>query len=166
MHRVTVIEGTLAKGFGCVGGYISASQSICDAVRSFAPGFIFTTALPPPIAAAARASVRYLKHSSAEREAHQRQAAATKQALQSVGLPVLPTGTHIVPVIVGDAKLCKAAADRLLERHAIYIQPINYPTVPHGTERLRITPSPYHGDTHIAELAAALAETWDALSLA
>jgi 5-aminolevulinate synthase len=166
MHRVTVIEGTLAKGFGCVGGYISASRSICDAVRSFAPGFIFTTALPPPIAAAARASVRYLKHSSAEREAHQRQAAATKRALRAAGLPVLPTETHIVPVIVGDAELCKAAADRLLERHAIYIQPINYPTVPRGTERLRITPSPYHGDTHIAELTAALAETWDTLSLA
>lgn len=166
MHRVTVIEGTLAKGFGCVGGYISASRSICDAVRSFAPGFIFTTALPPPIAAAARASVRYLKHSSAERQAHQRQAAATKRALRAAGLPVLPTETHIVPVIVGDAELCKAAADRLLERHAIYIQPINYPTVPRGTERLRITPSPYHGDTHIAELTAALAETWDTLSLA
>nr|WP_206734869.1 5-aminolevulinate synthase [Bradyrhizobium zhanjiangense] len=165
MHRLTVIEGTLAKGFGCIGGYISASRSICDAVRSFAPGFIFTTALPPPIAAAARASVRYLKHSSAEREAHQRQAAATKEALQAAGLPVLRTGTHIVPVIVGDAELCKAAADRLLQRHAIYIQPINYPTVPRGTERLRITPSPYHADTHIAELAAALAETWEALSL-
>lgn len=166
MHRVTVIEGTLAKGFGCIGGYISASRSICDAVRSFAPGFIFTTALPPPIAAAARASVRYLKHSSAEREAHQRQAAATKRALKAAGLPVFPTDTHIVPVIVGDAELCKAAADRLLERHAIYIQPINYPTVPRGTERLRITPSPYHRDSHIAELAAALAETWDTLSLA
>jgi 5-aminolevulinate synthase len=166
MHRVTVIEGTLAKGFGCVGGYIAASRSICDAVRSFAPGFIFTTALPPPIAAAARASVRYLKHSSAEREAHQRQAAATKRALKAAGLPVFPTDTHIVPVIVGDAELCKAAADRLLERHAIYIQPINYPTVPRGTERLRITPSPYHGDSHIAELAAALAETWETLSLA
>ncbi|TQF29705.1 5-aminolevulinate synthase [Bradyrhizobium sp. UNPA324] len=165
MHRLTVIEGTLAKGFGCIGGYISASRSICDAVRSFAPGFIFTTALPPPIAAAARASVRYLKHSSAEREAHQRQAAATKEALQAAGLPVLRTGTHIVPVIVGDAELCKAAADRLLQRHAIYIQPINYPTVPRGTERLRITPSPYHADTHIAELAAALTETWEALSL-
>ncbi|MDA9465544.1 5-aminolevulinate synthase [Bradyrhizobium sp. CCBAU 53415] len=165
MHRLTVIEGTLAKGFGCIGGYISASRSICDAVRSFAPGFIFTTALPPPIAAAARASVRYLKHSSAEREAHQRQAAATKEALQAAGLPVLRTGTHIVPVIVGDAELCKAAADRLLQRHAIYIQPINYPTVPRGTERLRITPSPYHADTHIAELAAALAETWEVLSL-
>ncbi|WP_407156513.1 5-aminolevulinate synthase [Bradyrhizobium sp. STM 3557] len=166
VQRLTVIEGTLAKGFGCVGGYIAASRLICDAVRSFAPGFIFTTALPPPIAAAAGASVRYLKHSSAEREAHQRQSAATKQALQTAGLPVLPTETHIVPVIVGDAELCKAAADRLLERHAVYIQPINYPTVPRGTERLRITPSPYHGDTHIAELVAALVETWDTLSLA
>ena len=134
-------------------------------MRSFAPGFIFTTALPPPIAAAACASVRYLKHSSAEREAHQRQAAATKRAFQAAGLGPLDA-THIVPVIVGDAELCKAAADRLLERHAIYIQPINYPTVPRGTERLRITPSPCHGDTHIAELAAALAEAWDTLSLA
>ncbi|RXH24188.1 5-aminolevulinate synthase [Bradyrhizobium nanningense] len=166
MNRVSVIEGTLAKGFGCIGGYISASRLICDAVRCFAPGFIFTTALPPPIAAAARASVRYLKHSSAEREAHQRQAAATKRALRAAGLPVLPTETHIVPVVVGDAELCKAAADRLLERHAIYIQPINYPTVPRGTERLRITPSPYHEDSHIEQLTAALAETWDTLSLA
>jgi 5-aminolevulinate synthase len=165
MHRVDVIEGTLAKGFGCVGGYITASAAICDAVRSFAPGFIFTTALPPAVAAAARASVRYLKRSTAEREAHQRQAAATKAALTEAGLPVLETDTHIVPVMVGDAELCKAAADHLLERHGIYIQPINYPTVPRGTERLRITPSPFHDAEHIARLAEALAETWETLDL-
>ncbi|MCJ2114815.1 5-aminolevulinate synthase [Methylobacterium sp. E-025] len=165
MHRVDVIEGTLAKGFGCVGGYITGSAALCDAVRSFAPGFIFTTAIPPAIAAAARASVRYLKRSTAEREAHQRQAAATKRALEEAGLPVLATETHIVPVMVGDAELCKAAADHLLERHAIYIQPINYPTVPRGTERLRITPSPFHDAARIATLTAALVETWDTLDL-
>ncbi|WP_375453279.1 5-aminolevulinate synthase [uncultured Methylobacterium sp.] len=165
MDRVDVIEGTLAKGFGCVGGYITASAAICDAVRSFAPGFIFTTALPPAIAAAARASVRYLKRSNVERDAHQRQAARTKASLEAAGLPVLPTDTHIVPVMVGDAELCKAAADHLLERHAIYIQPINYPTVPRGTERLRITPSPFHDEARIAALTAALVETWDTLDL-
>ena len=165
MHRVDVIEGTLAKGFGCVGGYITGSALLCDAVRSFAPGFIFTTALPPAVAAAARASVRHLKRSGAEREAHQRQAARTRDALDAAGLPVLHTETHIVPVMVGDAELCKAAADHLLERHAIYIQPINYPTVPRGTERLRITPSPFHDEAHVARLAEALAETWDTLDL-
>ncbi len=165
MHRVDVIEGTLAKGYGCVGGYITGSTVLCDAVRSHAPGFIFTTALPPAIAAAARASVRYLKRSNVEREAHQRQANRTKIALEAAGLPVLHTDTHIVPVMVGDAELCKAAADHLLEHHAIYIQPINYPTVPRGTERLRITPSPFHDDARIAKLTAALMETWDTLDL-
>jgi 5-aminolevulinate synthase len=166
MDRVDVIEGTLAKGFGVVGGYIAGSESLCDAVRSHAPGFIFTTALPPPVAAAACASVRHLKHSTAEREAHQRQAARTKSALCDAGLPVLPTETHIVPLLVGDAETCKAAADRLLTLHGLYIQPINYPTVPRGTERLRITPSPFHDDEAIAHLTAALVETWDALGLA
>jgi 5-aminolevulinate synthase len=165
MDRVDVIEGTLAKGFGCVGGYITGSAVLCDAVRSHAPGFIFTTALPPAIAAAAIASVRYLKRSNGEREAHQRQANRTKAALEAAGLPVLHTDTHIVPVMVGDAELCKAAADHLLEHHGIYIQPINYPTVPRGTERLRITPSPFHDDTRIAKLTAALTETWDTLDL-
>jgi len=165
MHRVDVIEGTLAKGFGCVGGYITGTSALCDAVRSHAAGFIFTTALPPAIAAAARASVRYLKRSSTEREAHQLQAAKTKASLDAAGLPVLPTETHIVPLMVGDAELCKAAADHLLERHGIYIQPINYPTVPRGTERLRITPSPFHDDARIAALTAALVETWDTLDL-
>jgi 5-aminolevulinate synthase len=165
MHRVDVIEGTLAKGFGCVGGYITGTSAVLDAVRSFAAGFIFTTALPPAVAAAACASVRYLKRSQVEREAHQRQAAQTKAALEAAGLPVLHTETHIVPVMVGDAELCKAAADHLLECHGIYIQPINYPTVPRGTERLRITPSPFHDAAQIDKLAAALAETWDALGI-
>jgi 5-aminolevulinate synthase len=166
MDRVDVIEGTLAKGFGVVGGYIAGSESLCDAVRSHAPGFIFTTALPPPVAAAACASVRHLKHSTVEREAHQRQAGRTKSAFREAGLPVLPTETHIVPLLVGDAETCKAAADRLLTLHGLYIQPINYPTVPRGTERLRITPSPFHDDAAIAHLTAALVETWDALGLA
>ncbi len=165
MDRVDVIEGTLAKGFGCVGGYITGSAALCDAVRSHAAGFIFTTALPPAIAAAARASVRYLKGSQTERAAHQRQAARTKAALDAAGLPLLATDTHIVPVMVGDAELCKAAADHLLDRHGIYIQPINYPTVPRGTERLRITPSPFHDDAKIATLVSALTETWDTLDL-
>ena len=165
MDRIDVIEGTLAKGFGCVGGYITGTSLLCDAVRSHAAGFIFTTALPPPIAAAARASVRYLKRSQTERAAHQRQAARTKAALDAARLPVLPTDTHIVPVMVGDAELCKAAADHLLERHGIYIQPINYPTVPRGTERLRITPTPFHDDARIERLTAALTETWDTLDL-
>jgi 5-aminolevulinate synthase len=165
MHRIDVIEGTLAKAFGVLGGYIAASGAIVDAVRSFAPGFIFTTALPPAIAAAAAVSVRHLKTSAAERDAQQRQAARTKAALARAGLPIVATTTHIVPVMVGDAELCKAATDRLLEAHGIYIQPINYPTVPRGMERLRITPGPLHSDAHIDALAAALVEVWSALDL-
>ena len=165
MHRVDVIEGTLAKAFGVMGGYIAASGAVVDAVRSFAHGFIFTTALPPAVAAAATASVRHLKTSSAERDAQQRQAAKTKAALSRAGLPVADTPTHIVPVLVGDAEACKAASDRLLEVHGIYIQPINYPTVPRGSERLRITPGPLHTDAHIAALAEALVEVWQALGL-
>jgi 5-aminolevulinate synthase len=165
MTRVDVIEGTLAKAFGVLGGYIATSAAVVDAVRSHAPGFIFTTALPPAIAAAARASVRHLKSSSAEREAQQRQAARTKIALASAGLPVMSTSTHILPVMVRDAEACKIVTDRLLERHGIYIQPINFPTVPRGTERLRITPGPLHTDDHIRALARALVETWEALRL-
>ncbi|CAN5244107.1 5-aminolevulinate synthase [soil metagenome] len=165
MHRIDVIEGTLAKGFGALGGYITASRAIVDAVRSYAPGFIFTTALPPAIAAAAVASIRHLKASSAEREAQQRNARATREALTAAGLPVMPTETHIVPVMVGNADLVKRAADLLLADHGIYIQPINYPTVPRGTERLRITPTPLHDEKRIAGLAAALTAVWDKLGM-
>jgi 5-aminolevulinate synthase len=165
MHRVDVIEGTLAKAFGVLGGYIATSRAVTDAVRSFAPGFIFTTALPPAVAAAAAASVRHLKRSGAERQAQQRQVAKTKAALARAGLPMLETATHIVPVMVGDAEACKAATDRLLEKHSIYIQPINYPTVPRGTERLRITPGPLHTDGQVEALVGALAEVWTALGL-
>ncbi|WP_442579282.1 5-aminolevulinate synthase [Mesorhizobium sp. ASY16-5R] len=165
-NRIDIIEGTLAKAFGTLGGYIAGAVPIVDAVRSYAPGFIFTTALPPAIAAAATASIRHLKTSSAERERHQRQARQTKDILLAAGLPVMPSETHIVPLWVGDAELCKAASDRLLGTHGIYIQPINYPTVPRGTERLRITPTPFHDDALIASLREALLETWQALGIA
>jgi 5-aminolevulinate synthase len=165
MDRIDVIEGTLGKAFGVMGGYIAASRAVVDAVRSFAPGFIFTTALPPAIAAAAAASVRYLKTSSGERERQQRQAARVKAVLSDAGLPVLATETHIVPLMVRDSEACKAASDRLLEEHGIYIQPINYPTVPRGAERLRITPTPFHTEAHVTALARALVEVWTALGL-
>jgi 5-aminolevulinate synthase len=163
--RIDVIEGTLAKAYGTLGGYIAGKRSVVDAVRSFAPGFIFTTALPPAIAAAATVSIRHLKSSSAERETHQRQAQRTKEVLTAAGLPVMPSATHIVPVAIGDPELCKLASDRLLGLHGIYIQPINYPTVPRGTERLRITPSPFHGDALIDTLRDVLVETWQALGI-
>ena len=165
MERIDIIEGTLAKGFGVMGGYVAANRAIIDAVRSYAPEFIFTTALPPALCAAARASIEHLKVSGAERAAHQRQAQLTKDILADAGLPVLRTNTHIVPVIVGDARACKAASDMLLEKHNIYIQPINYPTVPKGTERLRITPTPLHSDEMIIELRHALVSVWSALQL-
>lgn len=163
--RIDIIEGTLAKGFGTMGGYIAARQSIVDAVRSYAPEFIFTTALAPAICAAAHASIEHLKSSNAEREAHQRQARRTMEVLTEAGLPVMQTETHIVPVIVGEAQLCKAASDMLLEKHNIYIQPINYPTVPKGTERLRITPTPFHTDEMIMTLRDALLHVWSVLDL-
>ena len=165
MGRIDIIEGTLAKGFGVMGGYIAANRPIIDAVRSYAPEFIFTTALPPALCAAARASIEHLKSSSVERAGQQRQAQLTKDILSDAGLPVLRTDTHIVPVIVGDARLCKAASDMLLEKHDIYIQPINYPTVPKGTERLRITPTPLHTDEMIIELRHALVSVWASLEL-
>ncbi len=165
MHRLDVIEGTLAKAFGVIGGYVAASRPIIDAIRSYAPGFIFTTAMPPAIAAAARASVAHLKASQSERERHQRQTMQTKLALAARGLPVMPSETHIVPVLVGCPEKAKAATDLLLAEHGVYIQPINYPTVPRGTERLRISPSPFHDDALIRELAQALDTVWAKLDL-
>jgi 5-aminolevulinate synthase len=165
MDRVDVIEGTLAKAFGCLGGYIAGSSQMVDAVRSYAPGFIFTTALPPAICAATTAAIRHLKSSSWERERQQDRAARVKAVLNAAGLPVMPSDTHIVPVLIGDAEKCKAASDLLLAEHGIYIQPINYPTVPRGMERLRITPSPYHDDALIDALAEALVEVWERLGL-
>ncbi|MGH6825225.1 5-aminolevulinate synthase [Methyloceanibacter sp.] len=165
MHRIDVIEGTLAKAFGCLGGYIAGSATLIDAVRSYAPGFIFTTALPPPICAAATAAIRHLKISDWERNRQQDRARRVKSALAAAELPVMLSNTHVVPVAIGDPAKCKAASDLLLSKHGIYIQPINYPTVAKGTERLRITPTPCHDDHMIAELAAALVEVWGELGL-
>ena len=160
MHRLTVIEGTLGKAFGVMGGYIAASAALCDFVRSFASGFIFTTALPPALAAGAAASIRHLKASATERERHQDRVARVRRKLDAAGIPHLRNPSHIVPVMVGDPVRCKRISDILLERHRIYVQPINYPTVPRGTERLRITPSPLHSDADIDHLVASLSAIW------
>ena len=165
MERIDVIEGTLAKAFGCLGGYISGSANLIDAVRSYAPGFIFTTALPPAVCAAATAAIRHLKASHWERQRHQERAARVKAVLSAAALPVLLSESHIVPLMVGDPEKCKMASDLLLTQHGIYIQPINYPTVPKGTERLRITPTPYHEDRLVDALAEALIDVWRQLEL-
>lgn len=165
LDRIDVLEGTLAKAFGCIGGYIAGSSALIDAVRSHASGFIFTTALPPGVCAAATAAIRHLKTSSAERERHQEQAARLKSVLNAAALPVMPSDTHIVPILVGDAEKCKAASDLLLTEHRIYIQPINYPTVARGMERLRITPTPHHNNRLIDALAEALVDVWERLDL-
>ena len=166
MSRITVIEGTLGKAFGVVGGYITGSAALCDFVRSFASGFIFTTALPPAVAAGAATSIRHLKVSEMERLRHKDRVAKLRRKLDQAGVPYKANSTHIVPVIVGDAKKCKWISDILLERHGIYIQPINYPTVPRGTERLRITPTPLHSDADMDHLVNALSELWSQCALA
>ena len=165
MNRIDVIEGTLAKGFGALGGYIAGDAVIVDAVRSYAPQFIFTTTLPPMVTASALAAVRHLKSSSEERARHQYMAQLTKHALAAAGLPVLDNPSHIVPLMVCDAEKCKAASDLLMRRHSIYIQPINYPTVAKGAERLRITPTPRHSEAHLSALVEALVDVWSALDL-
>jgi 5-aminolevulinate synthase len=164
--RLTVIEGTLAKAIGVVGGYVAASATVCDFIRSFASGFIFTTSLPPSVAAGAVASIRHLKASSAERERHQDRVAQVRAKLDKAGVAHILNPSHIVPVMVGDAALCKQISDTLIRRYGIYVQPINYPTVPRGTERLRITPSPHHTDADIDHLVNALAEIWAEVGLA
>lgn len=165
MDRLTIIEGTLGKAFGVVGGYIAASAEICDFVRSFASGFIFTTALPPTVVAGAAASVRHLKSSTAERSAHQARVAEVRSRLDALGIPHLENESHIIPVMVGDPVKCKYISDILMDTHGIYIQPINYPTVPKGTERLRITPSPVHTAKDIDELVLALERLWSLCKL-
>jgi len=165
MHRLDIINGTLAKAYGVFGGYIAASAKMVDAVRSYAPGFIFTTSLPPAVAAGAAASVRYLKTAQHLRDAQQTQARILKTRLKGMGLPIIDHGSHIVPVHVGDPVHCKLISDMLLENHGIYVQPINFPTVPRGTERLRFTPSPVHGPDDIDRLVRAMDALWSHCAL-
>ncbi|WP_417525882.1 5-aminolevulinate synthase [Marinovum sp.] len=165
MHRLDIINGTLAKAYGVMGGYIAASHKMCDAIRSYAPGFIFTTSLPPAIAAGAAASVKHLKTDQALRERHQTQAGILKLRLKGMGLPIIDHGSHIVPVMVGDPVHTKKLSDMLLETYGIYVQPINFPTVPRGTERLRFTPSPVHGPREMDALVKAMDDLWSHCAL-
>ena len=159
-HRIDIVNGTLAKGFGVMGGYIAASRQCCDAIRSYAPGFIFTTSLAPAVVAGALASVRHLKVSQIERARHQERARTLKKKLAALGLPLMNNPSHIVPVFVGDPVRCKVVSDNLVKHHGIYIQPINYPTVPRSTERLRLTPTPQHSDADMDHLCTSLSEVW------
>ncbi len=165
MDRITVIEGTLGKAFGVVGGYIAASAQLCDYVRSFASGFIFTTALPPATAVGATVAIQHLKQSDFERQRQRRAVTKVRTALKAIGIPMIDNQSHIVPVMVGNPVKCKWISDTLMDQYGIYIQPINYPTVPKGTERLRITPSPFHSDEDIAELVHALSDLWGQCAL-
>jgi 5-aminolevulinate synthase len=164
-HRIDLIEGTLGKAYGCVGGYISGSAALCDFVRSFASGFIFTTALPPAVAAAAKASIAHLKHSDIERMGQRDRVARLRARLDAAGIPHMPNESHIVPVPIGDPVKCRFISDILMRDHGIYVQPINYPTVPKGTERLRFTPSPHHSDADIDHLVEALGALWSQCAL-
>jgi len=166
MDRIDIIEGTLGKAFGVVGGYITGATKLVDFIRSFASGFIFTTALPPHVAAGALASIRHLKESPFERARHQDRVRKVRAGLDSIGIPYIPNSSHIVPVMVGDASKCKWISDILLDRYGIYVQPINYPTVPRKTERLRITPSPLHTDADIEHLIGSLSDLWSQCALA
>ncbi len=166
IHQIDIIEGTLGKAFGVMGGYITGSEKLCDFVRSYASGFIFTTALPPAVAAGALASIRHLKQSNEEREGQRRNVAKVRAGLDKIGIPYMPNESHIVPVMVGDAKKCKWISDILLDQYGIYVQPINYPTVPVKTERLRITPGPLHTDDDIDHLVRSLNELWSQCALA
>jgi 5-aminolevulinate synthase len=163
--RLDIVQGTLAKGFGVVGGYIAASTALCDAVRSTAPGFIFSSSMPPVVAAGARAAIRHLKSDQAARAKLAERAERLKRLLVQAGLPVMPSATHIVPLLVGDARLAKQASDELLMRKSIYVQPINFPTVPRGTERLRLTATPFHDDGLMDQLVEALVDVWSRLDL-